>query len=349
MQAIRPAMGLAAAAVVVGLSSAALVPAQDEGPWTTSTLKHRAIEDFDYVLGQERWRKLGSEVGVFDVEFPIELLGPMRFEIDSNGDGTPDEDIKGAVGFADLKGKTEDGTVFHYGVRFRNDGERKWSWTTSGAMMGKINGLKVAIIDANANGSYDDYGVDGLVIGSNRGAGYVSRIVNLGGDLFELEVSEDGTEIKTRPWTGETGTLQLGKITGVKAKVSNAIFKKGRDVAFELSSVKGGMVVPAGDYTLDSAFLERGSETARVRAGRRKPIAVEAGAEVKFAWGGPLVAEAPAPTVRGGKATLSPALKIYGESGEEYYEFLPKGKVPSFELTDANTGKRLKKGKFPAG
>ena len=347
----RPVLGLvAAAATTAGLCSAAFVPSANEGgAWTTTKLKHRAIEDFDYVLGQEKWKTLGSEIDVFGHEFPLEVLGPMRFEIDSNGDGDPDEDVKGAEGFVDLKGENEDGQVFHYGVRFKNTGQRKWSWTTSGVMTGKVGGVLVAVIDANADGSYDDYGVDGLVIGSNRGAGYVSRIVNIDGELYDFEVSKDGTEIKTRPWTGETGTLSLEKIKGIKAKVANAIFKKGRDVAFDLGSARGAVKVPVGDYVLDAAFLERGSESARVRSGRRKAIAVEAGSEVEIPWGGDLTAEMPAPTVRAGKVTLNPSVKIYGENGEEYYDFQPVGKAPSFEIKDANTGKRLKKGKFPSG
>lgn len=349
MNTSRPAMGLLAALGALGLCSAALMPSNPQDEWTSSSLKHRAIGDFDYVLGQEKWRTLGSEIELFGAEFPLDVLGPMRFEIDSNGDGQPDEDVKGATGFVDLKGKNEDGEVFHYGVRFKNDGERKWSWTSSGAMVGKVQGTTIAIIDANADGDYDDYGVDGIVLGNKRGAAYVSRVVNIGGDLFDFEISSDGTSVKTKPYQGETGILKLEKIKGVKAEVVTAIVKQGKDISFQLTGQKKGVKVPVGKYAFADAFLERGSETARIRAGRMAKLELEASQEIPISFGGPLVGEVPAPTVRGGKATISPAVQIFGKSGEEYYDFQPKGAVPSYELYDANTGKRLKKGKFPAG
>ncbi|MEM9802127.1 MAG: hypothetical protein AAGA20_17515 [Planctomycetota bacterium] len=345
----RPPTGLLTALAVTGLATAAAIPTEEGGPWTTESLKHRAIEDFDFALGRTVWRNLDSEIELFGVAFPVDFLGPMHLEIDSNGDETPDEDVKGAFGFVDLKGETDDGEVFHYGVRFKNEGDRKWSWAAAGAMVGKVNGTVISVIDADANGSYDDYGVDGLVIGSHRGAGYVSRIVNIDGELFEFDISEDGTEVKTRPWTGETGTLQLDKPEKIKAEVANAIFRLKKDVSFELANVKGALTVPVGEYEFAAALLERRAESARVRGGRREPVEVAAGAEVTFEWGGPLTAEAPTPTIRGGKATLSPSLKIFGDGGEEYYDFQPTKVVPSFEIKDAETGKRLEKGRFPAG
>ncbi len=317
--------------------------------WTESSMKHRGIAEFDFALGKETWKDVGSEIDVLGVAFPVEFEQAMKFVIDSNGDGKPDRDIKGQTGYVELKGKNAAGEVFHYGVRFENKGERKYSWAASGAMVGRIGGQAVSIIDANANGRYDDYGTDGLVIGTGIGAGYVSRVVNLGGDLFDFEVSADGTTVKTRPYGGETGTLKLGKLGGLKADVANAIFTSGREIAFQVAGETRGLAVPVGDYRLDSALLKRRAESARVRSGRMPVAKVTAGLESLVNWGGPLTGEVPAPRVHEGNATLNPAVKVFGQAGEEYYDFQPKGKVPSYELFDANTGKRLAKGKFPAG
>ena len=141
----RSATGLIAALTVAGLTSAALAPTGPNEGWASSSMKHRASEKFDYVLGQEKWQSLGDEITLFGQEFPVEMIGPVHFEIDSNGDGRVDRDIKGSDGFVDLKGEDAQGQVFHYGVRFRNDGERKWSWTASGAMTGKVEGLTMAL------------------------------------------------------------------------------------------------------------------------------------------------------------------------------------------------------------
>ena len=320
----RPGVGLFAALAVAGLTSAALVSSGPNEGWASSSMKHRASEKFDYVLGQEKWQSLGDEITLFGQEFPVEMIGPVHFEIDSN-------------------------QVFHYGVRFRNDGERKWSWAASGAMTGKVEGLTMAVIDANANGRYDDLGVDGLAIGTDRGAGYVSRIVSIGGKLFEFAVNADGTEVKTRPYTGETGVLKLKKIKGIKASVVTAIARQGKDVSFQIAGAKKGMVVPVGDYVLADAFLKGSSETARIRMGRMERLEVATDGEVELQLGGPLVGEVPSPRLQDGKAVVSPNVQVFGSLGEEYYDFQPKGKVPTFELYDANTGKRLQKGKFPAG
>ena len=345
----RSSTGLIAALAVAGLTSAAFTPTGPNEGWASSSMKHRASEKFDYVLGQEKWQSLGDEITLFGQEFPVEMIGPVHFEIDSNGDGRVDRDIKGSDGFVDLKGEDAEGQVFHYGVRFRNDGERKWSWTASGAMTGKVEGLTMAVIDANANGRYDDLGVDGLAIGKDRGAGYVSRIVSIDGELFEFEVNADGTEVKTRPYTGETGLLKLKTIKGIKASVVTAIARQGKDVSFQIAGAKKGMVVPVGDYVLADAFLKGGSETARIRMGRMERLEVATDGEVELQLGGPLVGEVPTPRLQDGKAVVSPNVQVFGSLGEEYYDFQPKGKVPTFELYDANTGKRLQKGKFPAG
>ena len=345
----RPGVGLFAALAVAGLTSAALVSSGPNEGWASSSMKHRASEKFDYVLGQEKWQSLGDEITLFGQEFPVEMIGPVHFEIDSNGDGRVDRDVKGSDGFVDLKGEDEQGQVFHYGVRFRNDGERKWSWTASGAMTGKVEGLTMAVIDANANGRYDDFGVDGLAIGTDRGAGYVSRIVSIGGKLFEFAVNADGTEVKTRPYTGETGVLKLKKIKGIKASVVTAIARQGKDVSFQIAGAKKGMVVPVGDYVLADAFLKGSSETARIRMGRMERLEVATDGETELQLGGPLTGEVPSPRLQDGKAVVSPNVQVFGSLGEEYYDFQPKGKVPTFELYDANTGKRLQKGKFPAG
>ena len=193
------------------------------------------------------------------------------------------------------------------------------------------------------------YRLDGLVIGKDRGAGYVSRIVNIDGKLFEFEVNADGTEVKTRPYTGETGVLTLRKIKGIKASVVTAIARQGKDVSFQIAGAKKGMVVPVGDYVLADAFLKGSSETARIRMGRMERLEVATDGETELQLGGPLTGEVPSPRLQDGKAVVSPNVQVFGTLGEEYYDFQPKGKVPTFELYDANTGKRLQKGKFPAG
>ena len=106
---------------------------------------------------------------------------------------------------------------------------------------------------------------------------------------------------------------------------------------------------PVGDYVLADAFLKGSSETARIRMGRMERLEVATDGETELQLGGPLTGEVPSPRLQDGKAVVSPNVQVFGSLGEEYYDFQPKGKVPTFELYDANTGKRLQKGKFPSG
>lgn len=312
-------------------------------------MKHRVVADFEYVLGQERWHKVGSELSIFGVDFAVEFVQDGKFEIDTNGDGNLNDDVQGASGLVDLKGKDEDGNVFHYGVRFKKDGARKYSWASSGAMVGKVEGSSLFLIDANANGSYGDFGIDAVVIGNGRNAGYLSKVINIGGKLFDVDVSNDGTSFKTKRYVGETGMLKLGKLKGVHAKPVAAILKMNASISFEFAGASKGLLVPTGGYTLASAFLERGPETARVRGRNMRPVIVEDGGEAQLTWGGPLEGTMAMPTVADTTATIRPTIQITGTAGEEYYDFLPKGKAPTYELFDAETEKRLAKGTFPAG
>ena len=70
----RSSTGLIAALAVAGLTSAALAPTGPNEGWASSSMKHRASEKFDYVLGQEKWQSLGDEITLFGQEFPVEMI-----------------------------------------------------------------------------------------------------------------------------------------------------------------------------------------------------------------------------------------------------------------------------------
>lgn len=345
-----PCVGLAAA-LLWGVAASPPALAQEAGGWEEATLKHRAMEDFQIVLPDAKgaWKNLGGSLTVHGVEFPVEVQGDLKFEIDSNGDETVDTAVKGNAGFVELTGKDADGALFRYAVRFRNEGAKKWSWAPAHVMQGKVRGNVMSFIDRNGNGRYDDLGQDAYTLGSERGAAYLSNVVNIGGELFELEVDKTGATAKTRPYTGPTGILSASLPAEIKGSLVAAVFTNGAS-SFNLAGQSKGVKVPAGKYTFASGHVERGGESAAMSKGRMEPVEVAADASVTIEWGGPLVGEIDDPTVTKDKVTVRPNFYIFGKAGEAYGDFFPAVKAaPKILVLDKETGKVLKKGTFPAG
>lgn len=349
MRPVCPRAGLAVA-LLWGVSASIPASAQDAGGWEEASLKHRGMEDFTVVLPDAKgvWKKLGESLVLQGLEFPLEVQGDLKFEIDSDGDETVDTAIKGNAGYVELAGKDKDGNPFRYAVRFANTGAKQWNWAPSHVMTGKVRGTIVSFVDRNGNGKYDDVGQDAYVIGTERAAAYLSSVVNIGGELFELEIDKTGSSVKTRPFTGPTGTLAAAPPTDIKGDLVAAVFTSGT-WSFNVAGQPKGLKVPAGKYTFASGFLERGTESATMSRGRMEPVEVAADGTLAVAWGGPLYGEIDEPTTTKDSITVRPTLYIFGNAGEAYADFLPQGKAPKVEVLDKETGKVLKKGTFPSG
>lgn len=350
MKTHRPLKGLALALSCGALSSAAAA-FQEDVAWQEESLKHKGLKDFELVLPDEAssWKKLGDSIRVHGVEFPVEVQGDLKFEIDTNGDEIVDEAVKGNAGYVELRGESEDGYKFRYAVRFRNTGAKRWDWSPSHVVSGKVNGQVVHFVDRNGNGQYDDVGKDAYFIGNDRGGALLSTVLNLDGELFEVEVAKSGETLKARPFVGETATLIAADVDGLKGKLVSAVFQSG-SYSFNLAGEGKGLLVPAGKYKFESGFVERGSETAVMSAGDMEAIELAAGSTHEVEWGGPLVGYINEPKMKGSdKVEVSPTLHIRGKAGEAYGDFLPSGKVPEFFVYDKKTGKLLEKGRFPAG
>jgi hypothetical protein len=347
---IRPLGGLAAL-LALGAAVPPIALARAGDGWEEATLKHRGQEDFQVVLPEATkvWRTLGDSLVVNGVEFPLEVQGDLKFEIDTDGDETVDEAVRGNAGFVKLAAKDSKGESFEYSVRFRNDGAKKWSWAPSGVMQGKVRGTIVSFIDRNGNGRYNDLGQDAYAIGSDRGAAYLSDVINIGDTLYEVEVSENGATVKTQPYTGPTGRLIVPAPKDVKGDLIAAVFTKGAS-SFNFAGASKGIVVPAGEYTFASGHIERGGESVAMSKGEMAKVTVPEGGEFTVSWGGPVSGFIPNPTVADGKARVVPTFELFGSAGEAYGDFMPAVKsAPKILAIDKESGKVLAKGTFPAG
>ncbi len=345
---MRSAPGL-----TLGLSLLALLGATvgtagagDEGS-QLSELKYKSIEKWPFVLPNETWSNVRSAI---DLEggysFVTEKTGIAKLEIDTNDDGKLDQKVKGVKGFLTLTSKDRDGDKYKYSIRLRNTG-RAWQWTSSGVMTGKVRGTQVQLVDQNGNGRFDDIGKDAILIGRDKAASYLCKTVNLGGQLFDIEVNEDGSQIESTPYVGETARIEVHDEWEGAGGLTAAIFNsKDKQVSFNAAAAKkGGLLVPAGEYRLASGYAEKGSESARIRGGRMPAVELAANTTETIKWGGPVTMEFNA-RQRDDKVTVSADVKFFGNAGEEYHSFHPDTKSPKILIRDKSNRKLLLSGRF---
>ncbi|MFT7620708.1 MAG: hypothetical protein ACI97A_004366 [Planctomycetota bacterium] len=316
---------------------------EEEQP-TKSKLTYKSYMKWNILLPKETFTPAVGSIKVGS-GFKTEIDG-MALAIDCNADGKVDEKAKGTGGIVTLKGKQADGSKFKYTVRLVNDGG--WKWATSGALEGKVNGVKVRIIDQNNNGRFNDFGEDAICVGKSLTASFLSRVINAKGQLVEIEIDSNGDEISYKPYTGKAGLLNLRSKFKANAKLEAAIVvSENGDYSFNLANAKKGLLIPEGLYTVKSGKIAMGKETALIKEGISKPIRVTADEPAVFAWGGPVRAEFTYDR-NGEEVTFSPQnLSFYGKAGEEYHTWIPTGAPPKFVIKDAK-GREITQAKFGA-
>lgn len=322
--------------VVAALLSSVAV-AQDK---QTATLKFRAIKSFDFVMPTDTWTPVS---GTIQLKHPngdgfLAQRDGLKLMVDTTGTGKPNKEVKGQKGYLTFHSKKGEAT-FQYAARFVA-ADKGYKFATSCAMVGTVGGVPIQLFDLDNNGVYNQVGVDGLIIGGGKAASFLSKVISHKGELYSLEVSEDGQTVSTTPFTGERGTIGLAGGFHSRAKLDSAVVVDDAGNSFNLAGAKT-MVVPTGRYTIGYGRVSKGSQAASIRAGKMSPLTVKAGQETKLTWGGPVMLEF-THTLAEGKVTVEPAnLKYYGKAGEEYFDWLPIGKSPKFTARSTTNGKEL--------
>jgi len=320
---------------------------EDEATGASFGLKYQAIEDWNIILPRERWTSFTDEIPIAHADgdgFAVERAGLLAIEVDTNADGEVDAKVRGGTGFLKLRGRNDEGETFNYAVRFEGDG-KSWKFASSGAMVGKLDGTLVRVIDQDNNGSYDDYGVDAMIVGKGNAASLLSRVVNAGGKLHELEISRDGTRATFRPYAGQTAVLNATSRYASNGKLIAAVVScVENEYHFNAAGTKS-LTVPAGTYELSSGYVKRAGESVHVRTGKMPAFELRPGTERVLEWGGPVVAEFDY-EVEEETITVAPQVAFYGRAGEEYHSFWPEAKSPKIIVTDKRTRKELTSGRF---
>ncbi len=318
----------------------------------TVELAFKPYKDWEILLPAEQFTKVGEGITFPHAggeRFAVKLEGTVLW-VDRNGNGECDAKVepleRGQTGLMVFRTQEPSGTDRSYAVRLSSEGA--WSYSASGAMVGELAGERLQLIDQNNNGRFDDFGADAMVIGRGKAASFLSRVVNVAGELYSIEVSSDGARVEAKPFAGESGNLDLASELETKARMRSVVLRSlDGETSFEVSQAKGSVKLPVGEYQVHSGVVALGKGHAELRTGRMKTLKVEAGQTTTPSWGGPVQAEFLYHR-SGGKIKIGPReIWYYGRSGEEYSNFMPLGTSPTFTIKDKQTGEVLVDAKFP--
>ncbi len=306
----------------------------------SASLKFKTYRDWDLILPQEQSKRMGGE-------FVLEGMGkPYRtgvtgtaLDIDKDGDGVFDVKVEGESGVVTLRGETAEGQKLSYSLRLRNQGSG-WHALPGGAVVGKVGGQQVRIIDQNLNGRFDDYGQDALIVGRGKQASFLSRVVPVRGELYSIDVARDGSKLDWTPYEGERGTLDLSTQFASKGKLLGAVVVSD-DKRWSFTLTGRPMVVPAGNYHLRQGRIGLGRNVVAFSRGKTRTMTVTPGETKTVALGEPI--EIDFKYVRQpGRVIMAPQLLSYvGRAGEQYDQWTPFGGSPQFDVRDVETGKQI--------
>lgn len=286
--------------------------------------KYRSHRDWKIDLPGAAHVKVGAAIQLAGHTFRAERDG-TGLAIDTDGDGETDVTVHGDQGFVKLR-KGD----FRYAVRLANRGQG-WHYASSCVRQLTLGDTRIRLIDQDANGRFDDYGIDAMIVGRGDTATFLSEVVSVDDRVLRFDVARDGSVVNLRDYDGETGTLDLTSSLETKGKLTSAIVVSSNGkLSFDLA--RGAMRVPTGTYRIHSGQIALGDTTVAVRRGRAADLLVARDATMRLDWGGPAKAEF-AYERQGDKVQFSPdAVWYYGDSGEEYANWNPVGKSPTFEV-----------------
>jgi hypothetical protein len=318
-------------------------------------LRYRSYRNWKINLPSSDWFELNDGIKLRHANgdrFAVAIEGNnLRFDTDGDGrlDRTikplVDPDTKVSTSRVILTARTVDGQEFRYAVRLRKDAAG-WEWAPGGAMIGLIQceagPIPVRIIDQDGNGSFDDFGIDAMIVGSSNEAMFLSKTIVVDNKLHEVTISSDGSRMTLAEYSGPTAKFDMTTSFAAKAVLLSAIVRStdGRN-SFDFGGVEGPLEIPTGTYEMVTGAVGLGLHRVQIGAGQMKPFKLEAGQRQTFDWGGPIQSEFKFAR-SGGQVQFSPnMIWYYGKAGEEYFNWTPIGKSPEFTVRNATTGALL--------
>ncbi len=232
-----------------------------------------------------------------------------------------------------------------FGVSFKGQGAEKlivFRWYNVTGMKGKIRGHDVTFVDANSNGYYFDTGADCVLIGSGK----KQRIEPLGrfifleeeGGLFPYELkiaAKNCSVVRTRPFSGELAPIKVEYKTGSGA-MPQSLFARGSGENTEayidlMNAIDKPLWIPAGRWRIHKGVFvldKKGKKTILIGPGRSGDFQVATGKLNVWKLGGAgkkgfwMLGKVERGEKRGTLKAVGKEIRVYGNFGEEYYNFL---------------------------
>ncbi len=337
-------------ALLLALAISASAAAQATGnvkttggvPWKRIRTRYQVAGDFPFRTPTERMAPVGRSLSLpSDITFSTSP-GVSKLGVDTTGNGRPDKSASGHHDTIQLLLKYADGTRQPYSIYLTHVGAR-WSYRRHCYRYAMFKNTPIFLIDDNHDGYYDGYGADAMVVGRNRYASFLSQVVSIRGKLYQFKTNRPGTYVYLRPYTGKSGTLDLGRQFRARGRLGAAVVKSG-SLSFDAARAT---IVPVGIYTFTWGAVWKGKSWVRVSAST--PLQVTEGQTTYLAWGAPFKIDFSV-SRRGKQVTVSPSsLRVLGRVGERYHNFYPQALTPGVRIRCRRTHKRLSAGTMVLG
>jgi hypothetical protein len=199
---------------------------------------------------------------------------------------------------------------------------------------GKIRGEDVTIHDLNANGAFNDFGMDCIVVGKGRKARVepLSKFMILGDLMYELRVEANGLTVRTRPYDGPVTLLKVdykcnkmpefliaqgsGDMSTVFINLLDAMEKPIWVVPGSYGIAQGYIIEGTGDRTQSMIIGKGRSGVFNIGVGQLNTWELGGAGKTGFSFG----FKTERTRERGQEFVMIPGneVKVYGNFGEEY-------------------------------
>jgi hypothetical protein len=308
------------------------------------SMNHKRYRDWTIELPQETFTAVGQAIHLADGKYSFAVGAEgSNLLLDLDGDGQTDVRITGSEGSALLR--HADG--FRYAIRLKHD-PNGWSFASSGAQVGKLDGTRIALIDQNNDGIFNQVGTDAILIGQGKIATWLGTTVLIDGKVHSLKLGADGAQMELAAYQGETGSLSVAEGFHGKGKILSAVLSSlDNKHCFDLAGLEGPVQVPVGQYRIRSGKIGLGELAVMVAPGDAARLDVVAGGKQKLEWGGPVRAEFKFERGNGLIGFSPDQVWYFGSGGEEYLQWRPVGKSPVFTIVDRITKSEVARTVFP--
>jgi hypothetical protein len=256
--------------------------------------------------------------------------------------------------------------VFGTTFKYTDQGQLGMYLRSQSAVKGKIRGHDVTIVDSSCDCRFNDYGEDCIIIGKGKEqrADPLGRYVYFkeegGWYPYEVKIVQtDGSVVRSRPYTGELAPLKVEFGTADGTRPDFLVVKgdaEHSDFYFDVTRAIDDIVwVPPTNLTIHRGAMTVGSGRNKgsimIGRGRSRGFKVETGrmnvwslcdAGEKGCWmDGKVIRD-----LGNSKDLLAEGkfVKVYGNAGEEYHNFLAGRFSPTVEVRkESATGSRVAK------